>query len=107
MEAPEDFGLNPDLVWMCPTSGCWYWMGADSGRGRGGGYGKIYRAGGWHYVHRWVLEQLRGRRIPKAHQVDHKCAVRCCCNPRHLKVVTQSTNLKLIHKRKKRRSRAW
>jgi len=92
-----------ERVVVCP-SGCWIWVGADSGQnGRGGNYPKISRtiAGiqRWIYVHRRVYELFVGP-IPDRYQVDHLCARwgwnrllhRRCVNPDHLEAVPHIEN---------------
>lgn len=94
------------LVVVCP-SGCWIWAGADSGTGRGGGYGKMRdpETGQTVYVHVYVYRKFRGV-VPRRKQVDHLCrqwycgdnprVVRRCVNPHHLDLVTQRQNLRRI-----------
>lgn len=100
-----------DNVWVAPT-GCWFWLGSDSGiEGRGAGYGKTRLALGtgsktkWGFVHRLSYHFLVGA-VPAGHQVDHKCkhwfwiegtdpiVYRRCCNPDHLEPLIQSDNIK-------------
>ena len=93
-----------DNIFVCP-SGCWLWLGADSGQdenARGAGYPKMRFLGKTRYVHRVIYTFLIGP-IPKGYQIDHKCkhwskvfpfAHRRCINPDHLEAVTQSDNIK-------------
>lgn len=59
-------------------SGCWIYMGALNNSGYGP-HRKIYRA-------------LRGPVSPTM-QLDHKCRIRECVNPDHLRVVTPRENV--------------
>lgn len=85
-------------VLHCP-SGCWIWLGGDTGNGRGGGYGKIRYEGYMRSVHRVVYEGIVGP-IPPGWQVDHRCARwsplprlnRRCCRPDHLECVPGDVN---------------
>lgn len=77
-----------------PNSGCWLWMGFVAPNG----YGKTAtrRGGGWTttYAHREMYKMLVGE-IPNGLDLDHKCRVRCCVNPDHLRPVTRSENVRL------------
>lgn len=74
-----------------PNSGCWLWVGAD----KGDGYGSFRSDSGRHQgPHRWIMEQVHGH-IPSDRVIDHKCRVRSCVNPDHLRIVTQSQNMLL------------
>ena len=77
---------------------CWVWKGSHSGRGRGGGYARISVDGSTMAGHR-VAWSLANGPIPKGKQIDHKCRNRLCVNPDHLEMVTQSENMKRIHRR--------
>lgn len=76
-----------------PNSGCWLWMGYVAPNG----YGKTAarRGGGWTttYAHREMYKMLVGE-IPAGLDLDHKCKVRCCVNPQHLRPVTRAENMK-------------
>jgi len=76
-----------------PNSGCWLWAGELNNAG----YGRIVR-GNNHcglrvrsLAHRVTYQMARGD-IPEGFDLDHKCRVRCCCNPDHLEPVTRSEN---------------
>lgn len=77
---------EPDLV-----GGCWLWAGAISP----GGYGVMCFGRRWHQrsvrAHRLAYEAWRGP-IPPELVIDHKCRVRSCVNPEHLRAVTKRTN---------------
>lgn len=68
-------------------SGCWIFIGWDSGNG----YGNISVKGRTRKAHRVMYEEMVGL-IPDGHVLDHKCRVRCCCNPDHCEPVTVREN---------------
>ena len=70
---------------------CWEWTGANSGYGRGGGYGRIKVDGCTSAVHRVMWSNYNGY-ISKNRQIDHLCRNRICCNPAHLESVTNQEN---------------
>lgn len=94
----------PDRFWDKvipePMSGCWLWVG-----GWGGHYGECGSAYGVFRVgklalplgkepvtaHRVTYHVLIGH-VPEGKELDHKCRVRCCCNPVHLEPVTPREN---------------
>lgn len=77
-----------------PNSGCWLWMGHTMKNG----YGVIgvkedpSKKMAIRLAHRISYELANGA-IPDGMQLDHKCRVRCCVNPDHLRAVTQRGNL--------------
>jgi hypothetical protein len=87
-----------DRVFYCP-SGCWLWIGGDTGSGRGGGYGKVWHEGRMQTVSRIVYEKLVGP-IPPGWHLDHCCTRwsplpwvnRRCCRPDHLDPVPGDVN---------------
>lgn len=66
-----------------PNTGCWLWLGAV----QSSGYGNTSKG----LAHRVMYEQEVGL-IPAGAQVQHKCGVKICINPTHLKTGTQSAN---------------
>lgn len=91
------------------TTGCWEYLGADSGKpgrgrdkGRGHSYGRMCVDGATMAVHivMWVI--FHGP-IPPRKQIDHsgKCWTRKCCNFDHLQMVTHKRNQKLRAQRSK------
>jgi hypothetical protein len=69
-------------------SGCWLWTGyVDSY-----GYGRISVNGRAMLAHRYSYE-CHKKPIPLGLQIDHLCRVRCCVNPEHLEVVTNTVNV--------------
>ena len=81
-----------------PNTGCWLWMGHCLPTP-----GKEYatmRNEKSKYVgaHRWAYEHFVGL-VPDELQIDHKCEVKCCVNPKHLEPCTGLVN---IRRRKER-----
>jgi len=73
---------------MCPTTGCWLWMG----RIDASGYGQAWAWGRWWKAHRAFFTAARGP-VPGGLVLDHVCRMRCCVNPDHLRVVTHRENI--------------
>lgn len=71
--------------------GCWIWQGPDSGKGRGGGYGRMSLSGCTVATHIVIYTHYFGY-IPYGKQIDHLCKNRACCNPNHLEMVTHKQN---------------
>lgn len=69
-------------------SGCWLWKGKPNSSG----YGRISFHGTEVYAHRLSFETFVGP-IPDGMLIDHKCHVKTCINPSHLRVVTMKENL--------------
>lgn len=67
-----------------PNSGCWLWDGAVTNKG--------YPVTSKLRAHRVVYTKLVGP-IPNGLVLDHKCRVRCCCNPDHLEPITNRENI--------------
>lgn len=70
------------LLIPVPWSGCWLFTGSWT---TGNGYGKTMWEGSHRVLHKVVYELLVGPVCP-TFQLDHKCRVRCCCNPAHLSI---------------------
>lgn len=86
--------LNRFMSFVDVQSGpdpCWFWTGHNSGKGRGGGYGRFSFKGCTVAAHRWIYRVKKGR-LRKNYHIDHKRCNRCCVNPDHLEQVTPSTN---------------
>lgn len=74
-----------------PNSGCWIWMGAYNKKtGYGGFKGENSKQ---MLAHRFSYEFYEGL-IPDELVIDHWCNNRLCVNPDHLRVVTQSYNVR-------------
>ena len=72
----------------CPTSGCWLWTGTIMKNG----YGQTTRDSKKVLAHRLSFEYYHGP-IPAGMDIDHKCGLRCCVNPEHLRLATRSQNM--------------
>lgn len=82
----------PERFWRkvspCPMSGCWLWTGA------GVRYGIFW----WKEMqrdesaHRVAYAAMHGG-LPAGLVVDHRCSTPLCCNPSHLRAVTQQQNV--------------
>ena len=77
-----------DAKWVPePNSGCWLWFGASSSWG----YGNVRLRGRYLRAHRVSWERANGP-VPVGLVVMHKCDVRCCVNPDHLRLGTKRDN---------------
>ncbi|MGB3415740.1 MAG: HNH endonuclease signature motif containing protein [Mesorhizobium sp.] len=72
---------------------CWLWTMADSGRGRGGGYGRIKLNGRTCAAHIVSYTNEHGY-VPGNKQIDHLCRNRRCINPDHLEMISHGLNQK-------------
>lgn len=81
--------INADSFWskVKKTKTCWLWT-SYVGKNGYGSYGKNNRS---ITPHRFVFT-LIGKEIPKGMCVDHKCRVRHCVRPSHLRIVTRAVN---------------
>lgn len=68
-------------------NGCWVWQGYKNKLG----YGRMNFRGKVRYTHRIIME-LIGEIKNESLVVDHVCRNSSCCNPNHLRMVTQQTN---------------
>lgn len=73
--------------WIVAENGCHVWTGST----RGKGYGGVRIDGRTEFVHRVRYEREVGP-IPEGMQLDHVCNNRLCCNPAHLRPVTNREN---------------
>jgi len=72
-----------------PNSGCWLWTGVIGPKGYGHGFiGK----GRTRSAHRAAYELFVGP-IPDGVEIDHKCRVRSCVNPKHFDLVPHRVNV--------------
>jgi hypothetical protein len=81
---------------------CWLWKGGHSKSG----YGVIrfYQGGGCVtlYVHK-ISYLLNVGAIPEGMKADHRCHMRLCANPKHLRAVTHAQNIQ--HRRGAQRNK--
>jgi len=72
--------------------GCHLWLGTLTEKG----YGRVTRKQKGRKVHR-LLWEMTGRDLPDyvpgGKQLDHLCLDKSCCNPAHIELVTQLTNM--------------
>lgn len=80
-----------------PNSGCWHWTGAVNHFGYGI-MGLGHREDGIDRAHRVAYRLYKGE-TPKGLSVLHSCDVPCCVNPAHLRLGTDSDNMKDCVKR--------
>lgn len=73
--------------------GCWLWQGCCTK----GGYCQIGIDGRSQLVHRVVYELL-AHVVPPGMILHHKCGVKNCCKPAHLRVMTQAAH-RALHKK--------
>jgi len=86
-------------VFREPNSGCYLWTAAVGK----GGYGHFGVGGKVRDTHRLAYEMYVAS-IPSGSYVLHKCDVKCCVNPQHLFLGTQSDNLNDMTKKGRRNS---
>lgn len=67
---------------------CWIWTGALASTG----YGQLRVAGVIQLAHRLSYEWANGE-IPAGAEIDHRCHVRSCVNPAHLRLATKKQNM--------------
>ena len=72
-----------------PNSGCWLWIGAQ----RNNGYGYLRLENGRTMAAHRISYMHWRESIPFGLVLDHKCRVRSCVNPQHLRVVTRRQNV--------------
>lgn len=82
-----------------PATGCWLWQGHINP----GGYGRLCVNAQYIYAHR-VSYELFVAPIPAGMHIDHKCHVKKCVNPYHLRVCTDSENSRNIPITKRNKS---
>lgn len=82
------------------ANGCWPWTGYLGS----GGYGRVWLRGAKWQTHKMIYELLIGP-IPPGCILHHRCHNKRCCNPAHLKVVTQAEHLEIDPVHRVRRPR--
>lgn len=83
------------------SNGCWLWTGAKSR-----GYGVVIARGRRWKAHHFALLDALGQDVPAGMVVMHTCDNRACVRPDHLRVATQSDNIKDMWQ-KERRARPY
>lgn len=78
------------LARVAKTETCWLWLGALMPRG----YGRMRLEGRDQYAHRCSLKLLRDIPVPDDKVVMHLCDNPRCVNPEHLRVGTQTDNMR-------------
>lgn len=73
------------------ANGCIIWGGNTSGYAPRQ-YGVLTFKGGRRFAHR-VAYELRYGPIPRSMDIDHRCHVRLCVNPDHLRLASRKQNL--------------
>ena len=84
----EDLILKRFWAKVSKTKNCWLWIGAKDSDG----YGNWSHSKKNVKPHRFSYE-LHIEKIPKGLVIDHLCRVRNCVNPKHLRAVSNRTNL--------------
>ena len=85
-----------------PESGCWIWTGLLTNSG----YGKIGVGLKTVLAHRYSYYTFV-KEIPENLYVLHKCDTKCCVNPSHLFLGTQSDNIKDMYAKGRFRAKHW
>jgi hypothetical protein len=78
-----------DYVEPEPTSGCFLWVGTVTPKG----YARYYLNGENFAAHRYAYTVEYGP-IAEGLEIDHRCSVRSCVNPRHLEAVPHDENIR-------------
>ncbi len=85
---------------------CWLWTGGVRGKGYGA-FNEAKPEGRYRMVnaHRYVYELTVGL-VPDGLVLDHLCETPLCCNPAHLRPVTNGENIRRGYAAKARREAA-
>lgn len=77
------------------TTGCWLWTGAKDHRR----YGRFYISKKQQTVpaHLYLFEIVNGK-IPKDCETHHRCQIKNCVNPNHIKIITHKKHMQIHSK---------
>jgi hypothetical protein len=77
---------------ICPhlDSRCWLWTGAAKSTNGETTYGTFWDGEKVVPAHRYAYELHTGQMVP---ELDHRCRIRLCVNPEHLRPVTRKQNM--------------
>jgi hypothetical protein len=81
-----------------PNSGCWLWTGRVSTAGYGVLAAGVAGARNNEFAHRFAWRMHFGE-IPEGMFILHRCDVRCCVNPDHLRIGDHQSNRSDMAKR--------
>lgn len=86
----QDWVKAKDRFWskVTKTDTCWLWIGTLQSKG----YGHFLMGGRRQRAHRVVYRWAYGP-IPEELLVEHKCRVRNCVRPEHLRLATNKQNM--------------
>lgn len=73
------------------SGGHWLYRGAKNSSG----YATVWVNGKSKYLHVYNWEKRNGRTKPPGKVIDHKCRVRGCSNPAHLRLMTGKQNTRI------------
>lgn len=82
-----DHSILKRRISLCPTTSCMNW----NGHIRSDGYGVIWIKGIEYKTHRVAYHIYKGI-LSATNVIDHICKNKKCCNPDHLREVTQRIN---------------
>lgn len=68
--------------------GCWPWLRSTGSHG----YGQTWDGAHNVLAHRVAWSLHHDRQVPRGMTIDHVCHNRICCNPAHLRVLTNVAN---------------
>lgn len=91
---PLDYENIVSRAVLDPTTACWLWPGAQTGKGYGAVTTRVNGKTRNFYVHRlmaWVHLSYDGD--PDL-EICHRCNVKLCFNPDHLYIATHAQNMK-------------
>lgn len=92
--------MTPEKFWkkVHRRGKCWIFRGANTGKRKGWGHGRVMHNGKLIMATHYVLG-LFGRKVPPGKVVAHTCDVPACVNPACLVITTQSDNVQQSYDR--------